>query len=45
VPEEAFRDKRFRSEVKPFNRPAQTNLFGDHAKAGGEVDLILSPRR
>jgi hypothetical protein len=40
-----FPDKILRSEVKPFNRPTQTRLFGDHAVKEGEVDLILSPRR
>jgi hypothetical protein len=42
---EVFPDKRLRSEVKPFNRPTQTRLFGDHAVKAGEVDLILSPSR
>jgi hypothetical protein len=45
VLKEVFPQKRFRSEVKPFNRPTQTRLFGDHAKKEGEVDLILSPRK
>jgi hypothetical protein len=39
-----FPDKEFRCEVKPFSRPTQTRLFGDHAVKAGEVDLILSPR-
>jgi hypothetical protein len=45
VLKDVFPGKKFRSEVKPFNRPTQTRLFGDHAEKAGEVDLILSPRR
>jgi hypothetical protein len=45
VLKEVFPDKKVRSEIKPFSRPTQTRLFGDHAMKEGEVDLILSPRR
>jgi hypothetical protein len=45
VLKEVFPGKRFRAEAKPFNRPTQTRLFGDHAEKEGEVDLILSPPR
>ncbi len=45
VLKEVFPDKKLRSEVKPFTRPTQTRLFGDHAVKEGEVDLILLPRR
>jgi hypothetical protein len=44
VLKEVFPGKRFHCEVKPFCRPTQTRLFGDHAQKQGEVDLILSPR-
>jgi hypothetical protein len=45
VLEEVFPDKRLRSMAKPFDRPTQTRLFGDHTEKEGEVDLILSARR
>jgi hypothetical protein len=45
VLKEVFPDKRLRTEFKPFNRPTQTRLFGDHAVRDGDVDLILSTRR
>jgi hypothetical protein len=45
VLKEVFPDKKLRSEMKPFNRPTQTRLFGDHAMKEGEVDLILSPQQ
>lgn len=44
VLKELFPDKRLRSANKPFNRPTQTQLFGDRSAKVGEVDLILSPR-
>lgn len=42
---QVFPDKELRCEEKPFDRPTQTRLFGDHEKKDGEVDLILSPRQ
>jgi hypothetical protein len=45
VLKEVFPEKKLRYEAKPFRRPTQTRLFGDHAVKEGEVDLILSPRR
>lgn len=45
VLKQIFHDKRFRSEMRPFHRPTQTRLFGNHDQKEGEVDLILSPRR
>ena len=45
VLKEVFPDKKVRTEFKPFKRPTQTRLFGDHTAKGGEVDLILSARR
>jgi hypothetical protein len=43
--QEVFPEKEFRCKGCPFFRPTQTSLFGNHAVKGGEVDLILSPRR
>jgi hypothetical protein len=44
VLKEVFPQKKFHCEAKPFRRPTQTRLFGDHDVKVGEVDLILSPR-
>lgn len=44
VLKELFPEKAFRCAGRPFCRPTQTKLFGDHAQKEGEVDMILSPR-
>jgi hypothetical protein len=44
VLEDVFPAKELRCEIRPFHRPTQTRLFGDHAVREGEVDMILSQR-
>jgi hypothetical protein len=39
----AFPRHRIYRHLRPFKRPTQTSLFGDHQKKAGELDLILRP--
>ena len=39
----AFPRHRIHRRLRPFKRPTQTSLFGDHGKKAGELDLILRP--
>jgi hypothetical protein len=43
VLKEVFPDKKLKEIDAPFRSPTQTQLFGDHSKKMGEVDLILVP--
>jgi hypothetical protein len=37
----AFPQHRIYRRLRPFTRPTQTSLFGDHREKAGELDLIL----
>jgi hypothetical protein len=37
----AFPRHRVYRRLRPFRRPTQTSLFGDHRKKAGELDLVL----
>jgi hypothetical protein len=39
----AFPNRRIARYVRPFDRPTQTQLFGDKDQKVGEVDLVLLP--
>lgn len=41
---DVFPKKTIKRVAKPFERPTQTRLFGDHSEKEGEVDLILLPK-
>jgi hypothetical protein len=40
---QVFPGRRLLRKARPFRRPTQTRLFGDHSAKAGEVDLILLP--
>jgi len=39
----AFPRHTMSSSARPFTRPTQTRLFGDHTQKVGEMDLVLTP--
>jgi len=41
---QAFPNKQLCEYSRPYSRPTQTALFGDHDPKDGEVDLILLPK-